>query len=170
MTAVVLVFHLLVLFLKPGETGFGFGDLGSRLADSVRAVLVEWEKRILIDRIKARWRGWNYVGRPPGAEINVSLQGWKSRIETSENQATLIIENEARDWRTGTRAYVAYVHRAGSVETEVASIWADLQATDIPAMRADLTAAVLRSIAAPARRRKVRRSTGGPTATMELEG
>lgn len=151
-------------------TTTSFGDLGSRLADSVRAVLVEWERRILVDRIKRRWRGWNYTGRPPGAEINVSLQGWRSRIETNANQATLIIENEARDWRTKARAYVAYVHRAGATTPEVDLIWADLEATDNPAMRADLTAAVLRAVTAPKRRRKVRRSTGGPTETMELEG
>ena len=151
-------------------TSIDFGDQGTRLSDEVRKVFERWEKKILETRIKDKWEGWDYIGRPKNAPVNVSLKGWKSTLETNRNQAALTIVNQARDYRTGTRAYVAYVHRAGETTPEVDKIWDDIQSTDVPAMRADLTAAIGKALAAPKRRRKINPGRGKTVLTKELEG
>ena len=143
-------------------------DLDRRLLEAQRRVLKRWEKKLL-KRIKGRWVNWKYAGRPENAPINVSLQAWKSRIELDpEGRPTLVILNEARDYRYG-KPYVAHVHRAGRTTPEVDVIGDDIDASVVPAMRQDLVKEIRKTLAAPQRRRRIGTRGGGPTRTLKLE-
>lgn len=144
------------------------GDLGRRLADAERAVLVKYESAIMA-MIKKRWRGWRYDGRPRGAPVNVSLAAWQSRIETTEGgRPRLFIENRARSYDTGD-PYVSFVHKAGTVTPEVQLIRDELAASWVPRLRRDLAAAILAATTRPTGRKRLRGRGGGGTETMELD-
>ena len=135
-----------------------FSDIERRLTDAERQVLVR-HGDIIKKAILARWTDWAYEGRPKDAPVNVSRKAWTRKVTTTESKATLTISNEARDWRTGTKAYVAYVHRAGKREIEVDVIAAEMEATYYPALVTELTAVVRATLNAPKQPKKLR-STG----------
>lgn len=151
-------------------TTIDFGDLGRRLLDDERKVLKEYGDLVLRAEIKDRWQGWDYNDRPKSAPINVSLKGWKKRIETTEGRAVLIIINDAVDWRTKRHKYAAYVHRSGDATPEVEYIAEDLRTSVYPDMVRDLTEAVKRNLTAPKRKRTLRARGGGSVKTLEVGG
>lgn len=146
-----------------------FSALAGRMPEIARKVLTTHQDRILT-AIRARWTGWKYAGRPPGAPRHVSRRAWKSRIE-STSPAKLAITNEARDYRTGTRAYVRYVHRAGTRKLEVQVVQADLNFKYYPAMKADLLAAIRAALVVPGKPVTARsRGSSAPTRGGGLVG
>lgn len=124
-----------------------FSALAGRMPEVARRVLLDHQARILA-KIRERWTGWKYADRPPGAPRHVSRRAWVGRIE-STNPARLVITNEARDYRTGTRAYVRYVHRSGTPKLEVRVVQADLNLRYYPAMKRDLIAAIRAALVVP---------------------
>lgn len=145
----------------------GLEEIQRRLSDAERAVFVQHEGLILAHYQDA-WVGWQYEGRPAGAPRNVSQQAWRSKVQSDQRGAALIIENKARDWRHKARAYVGYIrrHKGAPLEWEVQ---ADaVEQTLLPALIADLAAAVADGLEKPGQTRKIREGTG-PTATMSLE-
>lgn len=143
------------------------GDIARRLNDAERRVFVRWERKIL-DRIKRKWRNWEYKGRPDGAPVNVSLSTWTSRVQTTTG-AVLTVENLI--------GYAGYVHRAGLPSIAaggkgvVGELVDEINANDVPKMTADLRAEVLRNIATPRRRRQVAggRSPATEDTTIRIE-
>jgi hypothetical protein len=130
-----------------------FGDFQRRLTTIERQVFVKHEQRIL-KAFKRSWVGWLYRDRPAGDERNVSLKAWSSRIETtSTNAVTLYILNSAD--------YAGGVHRSGTPVIEWERIWAEVQATLIPAMIADLKREIERDLTTPAAPKKLG-PRGGP--------
>lgn len=150
-------------------TTIDFGDLQRRLADSERKILREYGAKIT-KGIRDDWQGWDYVGRRKGAPRNVSRKAWKWSVETAEGKAVLTLINEAKDWRTGTKSYVAYVHRAGDATPEFEHIAEDIRTQILPDMVRDLAAEVARNIGAPKQRKQLRARGGGTTVRKTLEG
>ena len=150
-------------------TTIDFGDLGRRLADAERKILRQYGAKI-VKGIRDDWQGFDYKGRRKGAPRNVSRKAWRWTVETAEGKAVLLIQNEAKDWRTGTKSYVAYVHRAGDKTPEFEHIAEDIQAETIPDMVRDLAAEVARDIGAPKVRKALRGRGGGSTVRKTLEG
>ena len=145
-----------------------FKGLGRRLLDAERDVLVRHEKRILT-AIKKGWRDWEYDGRPDSAPVNVSLKAWQSTIDTRNGRAALMIRNEARDWRTGTRSYVAHVHRAGASVTEASVVLDMLVTTWIPKLKDALTKVIRKELTVKQRRRSLGDSKGGPRESLAVD-
>ena len=150
-------------------TTIDFGDLGRRLADAERKILRQYGAKI-VKGIRDDWQGWDYTGRRKGAPRNVSRKAWRWTVETAEGKAVLLIQNEAKDWRTGTKSYVAYVHRAGDATPEFEHIVGDIETSILPDMVRDLAEEVARNIGAPKQRKKLRMRGGGTTQKMVLEG
>lgn len=149
-------------------TTIDFAGIDRRLLDAERKVLTNWEKRIL-GAYKGPWTNWRYEGRPRDAERNVSLQGWQSVIETTEASAVrLRVFNRARDYRTGTKAYVAYVARTRGATPEYLKLSADVEARLVPPMVADLRDAIVANLNAATKSQR-RRATGGG-ATVSAAG
>jgi len=84
-----------------------------RLNSAVLAVMNEYAKLYVADW-KENWTGWKYAGRPAGAPRLVSHREWKATASPTTEGAQLVVKNNARDWRKGTKDYVAHVHRSGS--------------------------------------------------------
>lgn len=123
-----------------------FGNLNGRLNDVERRVLARYGK-LFLNQIRVSWDGWAYKGRPPKAPRNVSFKAWKQKIDSREGgRPALLLSNQARDWRTKTRAYVAYVHRAGSTMPEWPIVWADVRAQLLQPMAVDLAAEISRNL------------------------
>jgi hypothetical protein len=134
-----------------------FGDFQRRLTDIERRVFAKHESRIL-KAFKRQWVGWLYLGRPPGAERNVSVNRWSSDIETTSTSAvTLRIMN--------TADYSGGVHRSGTPVIEWERIWAEVQATLIPAMIADMQRAIEEDLNTPAAPKKLG-PRGGPNTVV----
>ena len=80
--------------------------------------------------------------------------------------AQLVVRNNARDWRTGTRDYSSYVHRSGSQTPE----WMIVKARQVEGIDSEfvdaISAAVLEGLG-PRTRRKVgdQRGTSGSVQT-----
>lgn len=123
-----------------------FGNLNGRLNDVERRVLAKYGK-LFLNQIRVSWDGWTYKGRPAKAPRNVSFKAWKQKIDSREGgRPALLLSNQARDWRTKTRAYVAYVHRAGSTMPEWPIVWADVRAQLLQPMAVDLAAEISRNL------------------------
>jgi hypothetical protein len=134
-----------------------FGDFQRRLTDIERRVFVKHESRIL-KAFKRQWVGWLYLGRPPGDERNVSVNRWSSDIETTSTSAvTLRILN--------TADYSGGVHRSGTPVIEWERIWAEVQATLIPVMIADLKREIERDLTTPKAPKKLG-ARGGPNTAV----
>jgi len=84
-----------------------------RVNDALLVVMADFAKRYKRDW-QDRWTGWAYKGRKKSAPRLVSHDAWQSTATPTETGAVLVIKNEARDWRKGTKDYVQHVHRAGS--------------------------------------------------------
>lgn len=132
-----------------------FGDIGGRLTDAERKVLAVYG-RIFRNGFRTAWVGWQYTGRPKRAARNVSFKAWSQTIESREGKATLLLANHARDWRTKTRAYVAYVHRAGSDVIEWRRVWDDLRAEHLGPMSRALAVEISKTILSGGKRAPVK--------------
>jgi hypothetical protein len=148
---------------------FDVADLERRLLDSERAVLVNYESAIL-EGIRDDWVGWKYKGRPDDAPRLVSWDAWASRIETTEGRARLFLFNRARDWKTKTRAYAAYVHRVDDKTPEWERVFDDIVDNVVPSLIRDLTAEIEKNLSAPKKRQRLRTSGGGRTVRRTMEG
>lgn len=146
-------------------------EIGSRLTDVERQVLRDYERRML-DVYQDEWVGWKYDGRPPGAPRNVSQQAWRTNVDSTDRGAALIVRNEARDWRTRSREYVSYVHRAGTTTPEWEVMKARVDREIVPDLVVDLSAAVAAAVERPGPPRgNTRRNAAatGPTVRRTLE-
>lgn len=137
-----------------------FAGIARRLIDAERLVFKRHQKAFLL-AFTAGWKGWKYDGRPKSAKRNVSLRAWRSTIQTTEGAAVLRIFNEARDYRTGKRAYVTHVHRAGSAEIEWVKDWKEARASLLPPMIVDLRAEVAKNTAVIGSPKKLQPTGGG---------
>lgn len=146
-----------------------FGDLGGRLTDAERRVLARYGG-IFRDGFKASWAGWLYADRPRRAARRVSEKAWRQTIESREGRATLLLSNHARDWRTKTRAYVAYIHRAGSTEIEWRRVWNDLRAEHLGPMSRQLAVEISKTLLSKQRRSPVKIRTPRADVAMVAEG
>lgn len=135
-------------------------ELARRLSDIERRVMTQFEGKML-DGYQDDWTGWQYKGRPDGAPRNVSMQAWKSRVQSTDQGAALIIENKARDYRTKTRAYVAYVHRAGTQKLEHVVQMEKVQRLIFPELVKALAAAIADGHKKPGPTRKIRTGKSG---------
>lgn len=140
-------------------TNFDIGDLQRRLLDAERDVMTKHEDGIL-RHIKDTWTGWKYAGRPATAPINVSMKAWKTRIQTTEQPAQLIIENHARSW-DGGEPYVANIkRRLRNKRTEAELLFEDLVRHWFPPLLDDLKETIAKTVAQPANPRRLNRRTG----------
>lgn len=146
-----------------------FGNLGGRLTDAERKVLAVYG-RIFRNGFRSAWVGWQYTGRPKRAARNVSFKAWTQTIESREGKATLLLANHARDWRTKTRAYVAYVHRAGSTELEWRRVWDALRAEHLGPMSRALATEIARTIISGKGRSPVKIRTPRANVAVAAEG
>lgn len=142
-------------------------ELNRRLSDSARRVLVGYETQML-EQYQDGWVGWKYKGRPPGAPRNVSMQAWKTRVQSTREGAALIVENNAKDWRTNTKTYAAFVKRKKGAQPEWLVFQKRTEETILPVLAQDLAKAVEESYDKPAPTRKIRTGVG-ETQTLELE-
>ena len=139
-----------------------FEHLNSRLTDAENRVFRQHQRKVL-GRIKDMWQGWLYRGRAHDAPRNVSQDKWKSRVETTESKARLFVFNNATTKRG--KKYAGYVHRAGTRTLYWTVVLADLETSIFPALRADLTKAVLATVGQRGPPKKLRgRSGRGATA------
>lgn len=145
------------------------GLISRRLNDAERKVFNR-HRRGIVAFIRGRWSGWRYEGRPIGAPRNVSQSAWTSTIETTEADAiALVIRNEARDYRTGTKDYVAYVHRSGSSTPEVDAVFDAVRTDYVPKVVTELTAEIQKSLNQPAKRQALRKGGGTVVRAAGLE-
>lgn len=136
------------------------GMINRRLGDSERAVFNRHRRKILSFIVK-RWSDWEYKGRPKSAPRNVSQSAWRSTVETTEADAVaLVITNEARDYRTKSKDYVAYVHRSGTSAPEVDVVFDAIKTDLMPPLIADLTAEIEKRMNVPAKPQKLRKGGG----------
>lgn len=136
------------------------GLINRRLNDAERAVFNK-HRRGIVAFIRAAWTGWRYEGRPPTAPRNVSQTAWTSTVETTEADAVaLVIRNEARDYRTSSKDYVAYVHRSGSSVPEAEVLFDTLRTDYVPRLVTDLTAEIQQGLNQPAKAQKLRKGGG----------
>lgn len=132
-----------------------------RVNTAVLRVLRAFGPRYVVDW-QDRWTGWAYKGRPPGAPRLVSHDAWRAKATVTTTGSVLHVSNQARDWRTKSRDYVAHVHRAGGKRPEWLRV-RDMQAQtgDIDEQLIDaVTDAVLRGGTGP-KSRKLTQGTGG---------
>lgn len=145
------------------------GMISRRLNDAERKVFNKHRRKVL-SFIQAKWSGWKYVGRPDSAPRNVSQAAWRSTVETTEaNAIALVITNEARDYRTKSQDYVAYVHRSGSDTPEVQVVFAELATEFIPTIAKDLADEVAKSLSQPSKPQKLRKGGGSTVRAAALE-
>jgi len=126
-----------------------------RINDALVLVMREFSRKYR-DDWRDNWTGWVYAGRPASAPRLVSFSAWQATASPTATGAELVVRNEARDWRKGTKDYVQHVHRSGSNSPE----WAKVKTQQSAAGGIDerlvdaLTAAVLAG-AGPRTTRKV---------------
>ena len=149
-------------------TTIDFAGIERRLLDAERKVFARHERKIMAF-LRDEWTGWAYKGRPPGAPRLVSHDAWTSEISTTESAAVLRIRNAARGYRSG-KPYVAHVHRAGRTTPEHEVAWASVLATLEPALRADLTEEVRKSILVKGPRKKIRGGRSTRATAVRLGG
>jgi len=142
-------------------------DLLRRLSDAERAVLVAHESEML-EQYQDGWTGWKYKDRPAGAPRNVSQQAWRTKVDSTDRGAALVVTNAARDWRHNRRAYTGYVRRSGGAPLEWEVQRDQTLTTIVPRLVAALLAAVMDAHNKPGPTRKIRSGTG-IAATADLE-
>ena len=136
-------------------------SIDRRLADAERKVFTKYAKKY-VDFFRAAWTGWRYDNRPASDPRNVSLSGWKARIQTTEARAVLTVVNEATDYRNG-RDYVALIHRAGTKALEWQVVAAQADAAILPSLVDDMAAEIAKNAAIPADPKKLKARGGGAT-------
>lgn len=150
-------------------TRIDLGALGGRLVDAERKVLARYGKQFR-DALQSEWEGWEYRARPKKAPRLVSRRAWKQTIDSRpDGQPVIRIANHARDWRTKTRAYVAYIHRAGDPEPWFPKAWATVRAQLVPSLARDLAAAVARAAMVRRPPTRIRTPRAGESAVLRGE-
>ena len=74
-----------------------FSSLESRVVESIFQEMEIMSDEILADT-KSMWSGWKYKGRPSGYR-NISQKAWKVTVKPDGSGATVVLENNAIDWR-----------------------------------------------------------------------
>ena len=134
---------------------------GKRMNDAARRVMQVYGKKYVADW-KSRWVGWEYRGRAAKWPRNVSRKAWRAKVIRVETGVALVIQNDARDFRTGKKPYAALVHRAGNDRPEWEVIREKQQSLDDELVRV-LTDAIVSAPFENTSRRKVGPSSGGST-------
>ena len=116
----------------------------------------------IVREIKAKWRGWKYIGRSL-ATVGRSREAWKSKVQGTKHPFSLTIENEARSYY-GNKPYSAYVARSAGAELEHIKVFKWLVFERMVRVEQDLSAAILKSIAdgTTGPPKKINPSTPGP--------
>lgn len=143
-------------------------DLNRRLNDAEREVFLRWQTDVQ-DFYQDRWTGWRYKGRPASAPRLVSFEGWHTEISTIAERTALTVVNDARDYRTGTKAYVQHVHRAGSDRLEWEVVTDEFVADALPGMVTDLSRTIAQSLSRDTPPKRVRAGNGDILEVMELD-
>lgn len=125
-----------------------------RLDDAERKVLTRHAK-IVLKFVRAKWKGWDYTGRPKRAPINVSQKAWTSTVQTTETPFRLELRNQARAYEAlgegayrvpspggAGEGYTAHVHRAGTTRLEMDVLAEAIRTEHLPTIKADLLAAI----------------------------
>ena len=119
-------------------------SIARRLIGEERRVLQRHGGQIK-GEIKKKWTGWQYLGRDPKS-IGRSQAAWDYNVQGTAQPFELRIFNAARSYY-GNHPYVAFVHRAGVREPEHVVVFKWLVFERLAKLEADLTAAILKSIA-----------------------
>ena len=149
------------------DVDFDIPDIKRRLNDAERRVFTNWESRVL-DFYQDRWTGWRYEGRPAGDPRLVSYDAWTTQVRATAEGPELTVENKARDYRTGTNAYVSFVTRSGASRPEWEVVTDEFIAEQLPILAQDLSNEIARSAANPVEEPRPR-SGDGPSETLRLE-
>jgi hypothetical protein len=134
-------------------------NIQRRLSDCERRVFRKHKDRILL-AVKTAWTGWLYIGRPAGAQQNVSFKEWYGTIESTVGDKVVLRIFNAAD-------YSSFVHRSGSTVIEWQRIWAEVEAAYIPPLAADLRAEIIKNLSAPVNPKKLGPKGGGTTIRRE---
>ena len=136
-----------------------------RLNDVVLRILRQHSKLIVRDW-REGWVGWEYKGRPAGAPRFVSFDAFQGTANPTDTGAELVIKNNAKDWRTNTRTYADFIHRAGTTELE----WVKVRRRQVDTVDRALLDALAAAPAEPGprSRRVVGARGGGVTVTAGL--
>ena len=134
---------------------FNVGDLERELVESEVRVVQEARKQMLND-IKEQWTGWKYKGREEITTGN-SLRAWKASEETQLGSFLIIIENEAKHYRSG-KTYTAAVRRSKGAKVEVEIVWKNLLESNLPRLEQDLADAIDRTLTTEGPPKRVRQN------------
>ena len=136
-------------------------EIQRRLTNAERAVFARHERKFL-QVMKKAWRDWNYekfgpqYRNPTKHPWNVSLQEWRTTIETtSAGHLVLNLINDSD--------YASFVHRTGTPVIEWERIWDGVQVALIPALVADMQAAMEAAINEPVAPKKLGPRGGSTT-------
>lgn len=156
--------------LQITEAGVDMSDLMRRLEGAELKIFQDAGTQMLKD-INAVWVGWKYKGRPPGAARNVSKAAWKQELQITEGVRQIILINRARDWRTRTKSYAAYVARSKGATPEYLEVFSILKMVNLPQLTRDLIEAVKDNFSSqlPVKRLRANKKDPPKYETMDLE-
>tara|TARA_R100000808_G_scaffold7939_1_gene22750 strand:- start:4034 stop:4531 length:498 start_codon:yes stop_codon:yes gene_type:complete len=152
------------------EIGVDMSDLMRRLEGAELQIFQDAGTQMLKD-IQAVWVGWKYKGRPPGAARNVSRGAWKQELQVTEGVRQIILINRARDWRTRTKSYAAYVARSKGSTPEYLEVLSILKMINLPQLTKDLIEAVRNNFSeqSPVKRLRVNKKDPPDYESMDLD-
>ena len=152
------------------EIGVDLSDLMRRLEGAELQIFQDAGTQMLKD-IRAVWTGWKYKDRPPGAARNVSMGAWKQELQVTEGVRQIILINQARDWRTKTKSYAAYVARHKGATPEYLEVLSILKMINLPQLTKDLIEAVKNNFSekSPTKRLRANKKNPPDYENMDLE-
>ena len=155
--------------LEITEIGVDLSDLMRRL-DGVELQIFQDAGLQMLKDVQAVWTGWRYKGRPPGAARNVSQAAWKQELQVTEGVRQIILFNRARDWRTRTKSYAAYVARHKGATPEYLEVLSILRMINLPQLTKDLIKAIRENFSekSPVKRLRVNKKNPPDYETMDL--
>jgi len=145
---------------------FDADNLERELIGEELRVVQEARKTILRD-IQKQWVGWKYKGRDPQTVGN-SRRAWKASEQTQAGTFAIIIENEAKHYRSG-RSYTAAVRRSKGARPEVEIVWENLLESNLPQLQRDLAEAIARTIDTEGPPKRVRQNRQSSYQRIQIE-
>jgi hypothetical protein len=146
--------------------GFDASALQRILTDAEARIMREHREQMLTD-IRRQWTGWKYKGRNP-ASVGRSLAGWKASEQTTEGVREIVITNKARGYYTD-KPYSAYVARKKGATPEWEVALQNLLESNLPAMQADLEAAIVDALTTEGPPKRVRENKSSTYKRISLE-
>lgn len=152
------------------QVGIDLSEIKGRLLEDEVQIMDDHADRMRT-ATKEHWTGWRYQGVSAKARGN-SGRAWRSKVQATEGTRGIILENRARGFY-GKKPYAAFVHRAGTKATgseEWRTVLKLLIDDHLPALKADLTASILRNLSEPRAPKRVRENKSIGFTTLNLVG